>query len=60
VITEIKYIISSIGEPLIKDKLDGMYSKKIDKAEKLRILDEKIQALQIEKEKLQSLGEDND
>lgn len=59
-LSEIKYIISSIGEPLIKDKLDGMYSKKIDKAEKLRILDEKIQALQIEKEKLQSLGEDND
>lgn len=59
-LAEIKYIISSIGEPLIKDKLDGMYLKKIDKVEKLKILDEKIQALQIEKEKLQSLGEEND
>ncbi len=59
-ITAIKYIISSIGEPLIKDKLESMYLKKIGKAEKLRILEEKIHALQLEKEKLQSSGEDND
>ena len=38
-ITAIKYIISSIGEPLIKDKLESMYLKKIGKAEKLRILE---------------------
>lgn len=59
-IAEIEYIISSIGEPLIKDKLESMYLKKIGKVEKLRMLDEKIRTLQLEKKKLQSLGEDND
>lgn len=50
---EIKFIINSIGEPVLRNKLNEMFYNKFDKETKLKSIDDEIKRLQKQRELLE-------